>query len=180
MVQWKRCRGNEMLGITCGGGGGYHFGRIFHHSFSGYASSSFFFPFFKVENSSSTLIPLFMTGSVHSGSANWDDCGRIFPDKLRVSSFPDMFPHYAWTAGIVSPLWLRCVKGVCEFACNLPTELLAEWPGSFTCHRSDTGLKRTRSKRQHTKLNMQKKIISRILSITSPALYQEAIPAPLQ
>ena len=57
------------------------------------------FFFFKVEISSCTLIPLFfMPGSVHSGSANWDDCGQMFSDKLRVSSFPDRVPHYAWTA----------------------------------------------------------------------------------
>ena len=51
--------------------------------------------FFKVEISWCTLIPLFMPGSVHSGSACWDDCGQIFPYKLCVSSFPDRFPHYA-------------------------------------------------------------------------------------
>ena len=34
-----------------------------------------------------------MPGSVRSGSASWDDCGRMFHDKLRVSSFPDWFPH---------------------------------------------------------------------------------------
>ena len=28
----------------------------------------------------------------------WDDCDRVFPDELRVSSIPDRFPHYAWTA----------------------------------------------------------------------------------
>ena len=44
------------------------------------------------------LIPRFVLGSVHSGSASRDDCGRIFPDKLRVSSFPDRFPHYVWAA----------------------------------------------------------------------------------
>ena len=55
------------------------------------------FFFFWVEISSRTLVPLFMTGSVHCGSASWDDCGRMFPDKLRVSSFPDRFPHYACT-----------------------------------------------------------------------------------
>ena len=58
----------------------------------------FFFSFFKLDFSSCTLIPLFMPGSVHSGSVTWDDCGRIFPDKLRASSFPDRFPRYAWTA----------------------------------------------------------------------------------
>ena len=53
---------------------------------------------FEVEISSRTLSPLFTPGSVHSGSAIWDDCGRMFPDRLRVSSFPDRFPHYAWKA----------------------------------------------------------------------------------
>ena len=52
----------------------------------------------KVEISSCTLIPFFRSGSVHSGLASWDDCGRLFPDELCVSSFPDRFLHYAWTA----------------------------------------------------------------------------------
>ena len=54
--------------------------------------------FLLVEISSYALIPLFMPGSVHSRSASWDDCGRMFPDKFCVSSFLDRFPHYAWTA----------------------------------------------------------------------------------
>ena len=60
----------------------------------------FFFPFFffKVEISSRKLIPLLRPRSVHSGSASRDDCNRVFPDELRVSSCPDSFPHYAWTA----------------------------------------------------------------------------------
>ena len=56
--------------------------------------------FFKVEISSRTLIPLLRPGPVHSGSASWDDCGRMFPDKLRVSSFHDRFQHNAWTAAL--------------------------------------------------------------------------------
>ena len=48
----------------------------------------------EAEISSLTLIPHFRPGSVHSGSAILDDCDRVFPDKLRGSSFP----HYAWTA----------------------------------------------------------------------------------
>ena len=58
----------------------------------------FFFFSFLVEIRSRTLISLFMQGEVHSGSADWDDCGRMFPDKLRVILFPDRFPHYARTA----------------------------------------------------------------------------------
>ena len=51
---------------------------------------SLFF-FFEVEISSRTLIPLFMPGSVHSGSASWDNHGQMFPDKLHESSFPNRF-----------------------------------------------------------------------------------------
>ena len=58
-------------------------------------------------------------------------------------------PHYAW--GMVSPLWLHWVEDVCVFRCNLPPKLLAEWPGSFTCH-------------------------CRHISINSPVLYQQAVP----
>ena len=63
-------------------------------------SALFFFSFFffAVEVRSRTLIPLSVPGSVDSGSVSWDDCGRMFPEKLRVSSFPDRFPHNAWTA----------------------------------------------------------------------------------
>ena len=51
-----------------------------------------------MEISLRTLIPYFRSGSDHSGLASWDDWGRMFPDKLRVSSFLDRFSHYAWTA----------------------------------------------------------------------------------
>ena len=53
--------------------------------------------FFLMEISSCTQIPLFRSESVHSGSASWDDCGWVFPDKLHMSLFPDRFPYYAWT-----------------------------------------------------------------------------------
>ena len=62
--------------------------------------------FFHVEIRSCTLIPLFRPGSVHNGSASWDDYGRVFPDELRVSLFPDRFPHcfsvlWLWEGGSV-------------------------------------------------------------------------------
>ena len=38
----------------------------------------FFFFFLEVEISSCTPIPLLMPGSVHSGSASWDDCGQCY------------------------------------------------------------------------------------------------------
>ena len=78
-----------MLG-SIGGGfilTGEDFGRMFDHLLP----TCIFF--FEVEISSRTLIPLFMPGSVHSGSVSWDDCGRIYPDKLHMSLFLDRFPH---------------------------------------------------------------------------------------
>ena len=47
-----------------------------------------FFFFCKVEISSCTPVTLFWPGSVHSGSASWDDCGWVFPDELHLSLFP--------------------------------------------------------------------------------------------
>ena len=43
------------------------------------------------------LIPLFIPGSVHSGSASRHVCGRMFPNKLRGNWFSNRFPSYAWT-----------------------------------------------------------------------------------
>ena len=63
------------------------------HSRPALFSFLFFFFFLEVGIRSRTVIPLFMPGSVPSGWASWDDCGRVFPDKLRVSSFSLTF----WT-----------------------------------------------------------------------------------
>ena len=55
------------------------------------------FFFFKVEIILCTLIPLLRPGTVHSGSGSCDNYGLVCPDELRMSSFLDRFPHYAWT-----------------------------------------------------------------------------------
>ena len=70
-----------------------HFGRMLDHSFPGCA-----FLFFLLEISSRTQILLFMPGSVHSGSASWDNCGPNVPWQVACELFPDRFPHYSWTA----------------------------------------------------------------------------------
>ena len=71
-------------------------------------------PALTVEISLHTLIPLFRLGTVHSGSASWDDCDRVFPGELHASSFPDRFPHCVWTAAydafgtmIMLNLWFK-------------------------------------------------------------------------
>ena len=88
--------------------------------------------------------------------------------------------------GIVSPLQLRWFKGVCVFRRNLPPALLAEWPGSFSCHCGNTGVERTPDKSQHTQLTLEKKILPLHLPGFELATFrsrvrrsnQQAIPAP--
>ena len=88
---------------------------------------------------------------------------------------------------MVSPLQLCWVKGVCMFMCNPPPALLAEWPGSFTCHCGNTGMEQTPNKSQHTKLTLEKKILPPLLlgfKLTTfrswvQRSYQQAIPATL-
>ena len=55
------------------------------------------------------------------------------------------------------------IQGACVFRCNLPPRLLAEWPGSFTCHFGNTGVERTRNKSQHPKLILERKILPPLL-----------------
>ena len=117
--------------------------------------------FFKVEISSRTLIPRFRPGSVYSGSASWDDCDRVFPDELRVTSFPDGFPHYVWTAAY---------SAHCEFVGSKVYACLG-----VTCHlhfwENDRGLLRATAvtrgwngqQSQHTKLTLEKKILRPLL-----------------
>ena len=98
----KVTRANHYQKFQCNcdsdGGGSFlaceAFGRMFDHSFPACVAFKIFFFWFR---SLHTLIPLFMPGSVHSCSASWEGCGRMFPDKLHVSSFLDRLPHYAWT-----------------------------------------------------------------------------------
>ena len=133
---------------------------------------------------SHTLIPLFMPGSVHNGLTSRDDCGWMFPDKFRVSSFP-VASHTMPGQWHSQPTQLRWVKGVCMFWCNPPPALLAEWLGSFMCHCGNMGVERTPNKK-HTKLTLEKKILLPLLpgfkhnlSITSPARLPTSYPSSL-
>ena len=138
----------------------------------------FFFFFFKW-----TIIPIFMSSSVYSCSAS---CGWVFPDKLRMSSFPNRFPHYTWTAA-----WSACSDfvGSRVYAClgvTCQLHFLVEWPGSFTCQSGSTGVEWPSNKSQHTKLTLEKKILPPLLPGFELATYrsrvrrsyQQAIPAP--
>ena len=135
-----------------------------------------------MEISSRTLISLFKPGSVHSGSASWDDCDRVFPESFMWAGLL-IGSHTRLDSGIVSPLRLRWVKGVRVCRCKLPSELLAEWP--FTCHCGNKGMERTPNESQHTKLTLEKKIFPPILPGFELATFrsrvrhynQQAIPA---
>ena len=120
------------------------------------------FFFFKVEISSIKPIPLFRKGSVHSGSVSWE----LWPSvswRVACQLVSWQIPTLCLDSGIVSPLQLRWVKGVCMFRCNLQPAFLAQWPGSFTCHCSNMGVEQTLNKSQHTKLTLEKKILLPLL-----------------
>ena len=61
------------------------------------------------------------------------------------------------------------------FRCNLPPALLAERPGSFTCHCGNTGVERTPNKSQHTKLSQEKKILSPLLPGLEMATFRSRV-----
>ena len=113
--------------------------------------------FFRVEISSRKLIPLFRSWPVHRGSASWDDYNRVFPDELRVISFPDRFPHCLSQSDFDGSRVNACLGVTCHL------HYLAEWPWSFKCHRGNTGVERTPNESQHTKWTPEKKILPPLL-----------------
>ena len=86
---------------------------------------------------------------------NCNDCGRAFTDQLRVSSFLWEVPTLCQD-NRVSQLRLCRVKGIRVFRCNPPRALLAKWPGSVTCHCSNTGVERTPNNSKHRKFSLEK------------------------
>ena len=108
----------------------------------------------------------------------------IVPWRVACELVYGQVPTLCLDSGIVSPLWLHWVKGVCLFRCNLPPTLLVEWLGSFTCHCSNTGMERTKTKSVH-KVNSGEEnspttpagIRTHNLSIMSPALLPTSYPA---
>ena len=117
----------------------------------------FFLLLFNLEVSSRT--PISLLGQDHPTVAQraettMADCSLTICLWAR---FPGRFPRYACMGSIVSPFRLHWVKGVCVFRLNLPPALLADWPGSFTCHCGNTGVERTPNKSQHRKLTPEKK-----------------------
>ena len=70
----------------------FHYLRGFWENVQPFILRLHFFFLLETEISSCALIPLFMPGSVHTGSVSWDDCDRVFPEELHVSFFPNRFP----------------------------------------------------------------------------------------
>ena len=104
----------------------------------------------------------------------------MFPDKLRVSSFCDRFPHYARTASLsahfdfVGSRVYACLGVTCHL------HFLPEWPGSFTCHCGNTVVERTPNKSQHTKLTLEKKILPPLLPGFELATFRSRVRRPYQ
>ena len=129
---------------------------------------------------------IFMPASVHGGSASGDDYGRMFPDKLRVNSFLDRFPHCAWTTAQSAK---SDFVGSRVYACLGVTCHLHFWRNDRGLLRATTGTReweRTPNKSQHIKLTLEKKILPPILLGFELATfrsrgrrsYQQAIQAP--
>ena len=76
---------------------------------------------------------------------------------------------------LFSPLRLRWVKGIFMFRCNLSPSLLAEWPGSFTCHCGNTRVEQAPNKSQHTKLTLEKKMLQPLLPGFELATFQSRV-----
>ena len=153
---------------------------MFNHSF---LACTLFVYLFEVEISSHTLIPFFMPGLVNNVSASWDDCSRMFPNKLRLSLFPDRFPHYAWTVALSAH---SDFVGLKVYACLGVTCHLHFWQGDWglLCAAAVTWVEQTPNKSQHTKLILEKKIRPPLLlgfKLTTfqsqvRCSYQQAIP----
>ena len=137
---WKEGKlGLDMVKPAGGGGGGFfpHLRGFWENVWPFIPCQCFFFFFLVVEISLHTLIPLCMPGSVHSGSASWNNCLNV-PDKLCVSTFPGKFPYYCLDSSIVSPLKLRWMKPTVAVTKAVAGEqlLLGVWVwASVTCYR---------------------------------------------
>ena len=103
-----------------------------------------------MEIRSHTLFPLFMSGSVHSGSASRDDWPNV-PREVACEL----------DCGIVSPPRLRWVDGVSVLSVTCHPQFWQNDRGFFTCHCGNTGVEWTTNKSQHTKLILEKKKFSR-------------------
>ena len=88
----------------------------------------------------------------------------MFPDKLRVSSFPDRFPHYAYTASYSA---YTDFVGSRAYACLGVTCHLHYWQNDrdiFAATAVTRGVERTPDKSHHTTLTLEKKILPPLLS----------------
>ena len=92
-------------------------------------------------------------------SSQWlSELRRLWPSapwRVACELYPYQIPTLCLNS-IVIPLRFHCVKGVSVFRCYLPPALLAEWPGSCTNHKGNTGVERTLNKSQHRELTQDR------------------------
>ena len=90
----------------------------------------------------------------------------MFPEELRVGSFPDRFPHSAWTAWSTHSYFVGsrvyiCVRVTCYL--HFRQNDRGFFVVFFTCHCGSTGMERTPNEIQHTKSTLEKKILPPLL-----------------
>ena len=61
--------------------------RIWEEGLMIHSPPALSFFFLKWRSAHAYQFHLFRPGLIHNGSAGWNDCGQVFPDKLRVSLF---------------------------------------------------------------------------------------------
>ena len=93
-----------------------------------------------------------------------------------MSSLPDRFQHYAWTAALLAHshfIWSRVYASLSE-TCYLH---FGQNDGSFTCQCDNTGVGWTPNKSQHTKLTLKKKIPPPLLRDSNPKPFDHELGA---
>ena len=87
--------------------------RVLGEYSTSYSPPALLFPFW-VEISSSTVIPLFRPGSVHSGLASWDDCNGVTVVVSGDTPFAQIY-SVLWNYALLllqftfRSLWLWCI-----------------------------------------------------------------------
>ena len=126
----------------------------------------------EVEISSCNLHPLLRPGSVQwLSETTVTECSLTICVWARFLIGSHTLPGQRHSR----PLRLRWVKGICVFRFNLPSALLAECPGSFTCHCGNTGVERTPNKSQHTRLTLEKKILPPLLPVLELTTFRSRV-----
>ena len=105
LINWKQCCDSGGFFLACKDLGG-RFDDSFLPVLLLFLSGD------QLTHTSSLLSP----ESVHSGSANWDDCGQVFSDELYVSSFPFLVQNQSTVVQQTEMTVAKCFLISCMWA----------------------------------------------------------------